>query len=484
MFEYYNNHISSFGFLCRRFSDLLQVDTPPAVYLSRPSSMPHYSSWGTTAQQNRLPPTPPEYQDPYLTPMSTVSDHGYYLSHGYHSRHTSSRNQSDKYQPTYTAQRSQSTHAHPQMTHMPAADYSTSSYNTQIMPQYPYHAAPILPPIRVADAIDAYGAHYIQPEPKKEEKPTGGVAQHLDYEMSLMSSFVTEMAQKLVNPDMTPSSQFRKYVSQILSSTRLPSSTIMLGLFYLSARMKIVNVSGPDVSSSGTVYRMLTTCLLLGSKFLDDNTFQNRSWAEVSSIPVQELNVMELEWLQDFNWEIHNIFHKNGDLDNWIDHWHMYEKRAKTAKAKEMQKLAPIDTTLRRSHSVQYSGLMSPDGPIPRQYQIGPQYDTQWARPYLSEYSPPSAPHSGPATPEYYPNWSYGPTSTPYSRQNWSANSSAYAVQQSQLSGFTQTPTYQPYGFNHPAWSGHGSNCGCTLCAKHSEYYFTQNGYGMQTVAG
>lgn len=32
---------------------------------------------------------------------------------------------------------------------------------------------------------------------KQEEKPTGGVAQHLDYDMDLMASFVAEMSQKL-----------------------------------------------------------------------------------------------------------------------------------------------------------------------------------------------------------------------------------------------------------------------------------------------
>ena len=438
--------------------------------------MPHYSSWGATAQQSRLPPTPPEYQGSYLTPMSAVSDQGYYPSHGYHSRHTSSRDHSERYSQGFGPQRSLSTHAHPPMSHMPV-DYPMQGYSTQILPQYQYQAAPILPPIRSVDAIDPYVASYVPQEPKKEEKPTGGVAQHLDYEMDLMSSFVAEMSQDLVSPSTTPSSQFRKYVSQILSSTRLPSSTIMLGLFYLSARMKIVDETGQDVSSAGTVYRMLTTCLLLGSKFLDDNTFQNRSWAEVSSIPVHELNKMELAWLEGFNWEIHAMFHEDGDLDNWIAHWHSYEKRAKVAKAKDMQKLAPIDTTIRRSHSVHQPGLMSPDGPIPPQYQSGPQYDTQWARPYMSEYSPPSAPHSGPATPEYYANWSYVPTPTSYGRY---PTSSAYAAQQ----GYAQASNYQPYGYGHTAWNGHGPNCACTLCAKHPEYYFTHNGYGMQTVVG
>src|ERR1700744_5744607 len=153
-----------------------------------------------------------------------------------------------------------------------------------------------------------------------------------------------------VTPESAPTSQYRKYVSQILSSTRLPSSTIMLGLFYLASRMKILQRRGEDVQSSGAVYRMLTICLLLGSKFLDDNTFQNRSWAEVSSIPVQDLNAMELQWLAGFNWTIHGpMYDQEEGFFMWVDHWHAYEAKAEIAKAKEVQKLTPIDTNVRHA---------------------------------------------------------------------------------------------------------------------------------------
>ncbi|RMZ77928.1 hypothetical protein DV738_g4089, partial [Chaetothyriales sp. CBS 135597] len=397
--------------------------------------MPHYQAWGANAQSNRLPPTPPEYQGSYLTPMSAVSDHGFYPAAAYHGRSSSSGEASERY-------------CHAAYPHPPSRSLSTHSH------------------------------HHVGPLPA-EEKPTGGVAQHLDYEMGLMSAFVAEMAQDLVSPGATPSAQFRKYVSQILSSTRLPSSTIILGLFYLSARMKIVNEQKQDMSSAGMVYRMLTTCLLLGSKFLDDNTFQNRSWAEVSSIPVQELNSMELTWLDGFNWEIHGMFHEDGDLDKWIAHWHSYEKRAKVAKVKEMQKLAPIDTTIRHTQSGHQPVLMSPDGPIPPQYQSGPQYDTQWARPYFCEYSPPSAPHSGRAMPEYYSTWSYAQTPTSFGRYG---SGSAYASQ----AAYTQTPSYHRHGYAYgqAGWAGLGANCGSTAGAKHPEYYLTQSGYGLQTVVG
>jgi hypothetical protein len=312
------------------------------------------------------------------------------------------------------------------------------------------------------------------------------VAQHLDYDMDLMANFVADMSQKLVTPDSAPTSQFRKYVSQILSSTRLPSSTIMLGLFYLSSRMKQVNDCGQSTSSSGTVYRMLTTCLLLGSKFLDDNTFQNRSWAEVSSIPVHELNMMELEWLTDFNWEIHGMMYEDKGFFMWVEHWHAYEEQAQLAKVKEMQKLSPIDTNLHRSHSVQHQPLMSPEGPIPPQYQQGSQFDTRWVRSYISEYSPPSAPHSGPSTPDYYPtSWSYTPSgSSVYGRQSYhSGNVSAYSAQRGQVPAYGQAFPYS--GSLAPAdWNSHGPNCGCSLHAKHSDYYFNHAGYPLQTVVG
>ena len=452
--------------------------------------MPHYSSWGPSAQQARLPPTPPEYQTAFLTPMSAVSDHGYYSGQSYHARSASSRDRSDRYHqvPAYTSQQSLSSHAHPRMSHLRSQDFGMQGYPTQVLPtQYPYApvAAPILPPLRVAGALDPY-VGYPQAEQKpKEEKPTGGVAQHLDYEMDVMTLFVAEMTQELVVPGTDPAHNFRKYVSQILSSTRLPSSTIMLGLFYMSSRLKVVVESGLNDPSSQNVFQMLTTGLLLGSKFLDDNTFQNRSWAEVSSIPVRDLNKMELAWLEGFDWEIHGLMYDDDEgFFQWVDHWHAYEKKAKAAKVREMQKLAPIETNFRRSYTVQHPELMSPDGPIPPQYQQTPQFDEHWGSQYMSEYSPPSAPHSGPATPEYYPNqWTYNQTPSCYGRQTWHSGS-AYSVQQGQLPSYQHTPTYQSYGYPQSTAFGHGPGCGCTLCAKHPDYYFNHGGYGMQPVVG
>lgn len=49
--------------------------------------------------------------------------------------------------------------------------------------------------------------------------------------------------------------------------------------------------------ADGSEYRLFTVALMLANKYLDDNTFTNKSWSEVSGMKVTDLNIMELEFL-------------------------------------------------------------------------------------------------------------------------------------------------------------------------------------------
>lgn len=377
----------------------------------------------------------------------------------------------------------------------------------------PVSSANVLPPIRAPVQLppmeNAFPQPYrrqepvVRPDQRKEEKTTGGVAAYLDYEMEQMSDFVAEMAQGMyalyrtrihladidlarsVHPGTSVSSHFRKYVFQILSSTRLPSSTILLGLYYLAERMQLLSSARVYTSGRGQVSRLLTVALVLGSKFLDDNTFQNKSWAEVSSIPVGELNSLELDWLFAFEWRIHDRIYEGDGFASWIGHWEKWRAKA-TARAHESsrQALAPINTNSARSNVVS-KPLMSPEGPIPPQYQRTSRFENSWLNPAASEYSPPSAPHSGPTTPDYYAvaPWAYPPP--PYSR-TWIPPPSYMqpSAPSSQPPSYHQTPYALP--FAQSVWTGHGSSCGCMYCAKHLENYMCANAFGsvQPIVAG
>ncbi|KAI4132719.1 MAG: hypothetical protein LQ338_000549 [Usnochroma carphineum] len=388
---------------------------------------------------------------------------------------------------------------------------------------------PRLPPIKVPEQ-SSRETRQVQSRPGfpappaspiKEEKATGGVAAHLDYEMDTMADFVAELARGmydlyesricLADIDMLRSvypkdsgapgaSAFRKYVGQILSSTRLPSSTILLGLFYLATRMKLLSSSGKYPSphqGGGQIYRMLTTALLLGSKFLDDNTFQNRSWSEVSNIPVSELNVLEIEWLLAIKWDLHVDPEDTQGFTYWRMYWQTWQSR-RFEKSLEALKLTPLDVNVRRLQTAPktpYSALSvhSTENVRPGYsnpgfagYNTSPWQTTPYDRwPSVqskTEYSPPSAPGTGPTTPEWYDSsveYEYALSSQP------SSASTMQSASQYSFPSFQQTayPTpCQPYISRK--WNGHLVTCDCMSCIPSPYRHLVGSGYRLQSVFG
>ncbi|KAI4251697.1 MAG: hypothetical protein LQ352_004703 [Teloschistes flavicans] len=352
--------------------------------------------------------------------------------------------------------------------------------------------------------------------PEKEEIATGGVAAHLDYEMKQMTEFVVEMAQGMydlyesricladidiirsVNPKASVAPAFRKYVLQILSSTRLPSSTILLGLHYLATRMSLLSAKGRYPTAGRQIYHMLTTALLLGSKFLDDNTFQNRSWSEVSNIPVKELNELELDWLVTINWNMHVDPEDPQGLTLWLSHWKRWQAERQGRNLKPSQ-LRSVDINVQRLPRASKSRWSPPYGYLQTRSDTSSSSVNstgcdlsswparsygQWpSAPTKIDTSPPSAPDSSPTTPEYYASTTgLGHTvlSQPASGRTF------HLASQTHLTSLRQTH-YQlsfPRSYVPPSWNGHFTNCNCTCCMPCSERYHITPGYGLQPVIG
>ena len=381
---------------------------------------------------------------------------------------------------------------------------------------------PILPPIQPRERpVSEY--QQVPPKqtkvvvPPKEEKPVGGVAAHLDYEMEQMVDFVSESAQGMyelyharicladidiarsVNPNVSVPPAFRKYVSQVLSSTRLPSSTILYGLYYLAHRMTELSKEGRYPTGTGQIYRMLTTALLLGSKFLDDNTFQNRSWSEVSNISVQELNTLELEWLKSIEWDLHIDFNDPQGFKLWDLKWKRWQAM-KVELSMESLKLNPLNANIQRQPSL--SKRISPTLPYPTPYyetayaaavkdrlqsqwnnaRYDSRYDEWSAPPSATRYSPPSAPHTGPNTPDWYGRGWYGNDYKSYGSSTVTTPASAQSFQSFVQQASYQKPYTQPYALGN--WSGHNSHCGCGYCMPHHDSFYGNLQYRSQSVAG
>ncbi|MCJ1384420.1 hypothetical protein MMC17_007536 [Xylographa soralifera] len=134
-----------------------------------------------------------------------------------------------------------------------------------------------------------------------------------------------------------PTMGFRKWVTTILSTTQVTQNVILLALMFIY-RLKKLN---PTVKGKpGSEFRLLTVALMLGNKFLDDNTYTNKTWAEVSGISVQEIHIMEVEFLSNMRYTLYV-----SDLEWALWHqklgrfWDYFDKASKTAV--EPQRPAP-----------------------------------------------------------------------------------------------------------------------------------------------
>ena len=144
-------------------------------------------------------------------------------------------------------------------------------------------------------------------------------------------------------PDATPTIGFRKWVTTIISTTQVGKNVILLALMFIY-RLKRFN---PSVSGKrGSEFRLLTIALMLGNKFLDDNTYTNKTWAEVSGISVTEIHIMEVEFLSNMRYDLY------ASAAEWTE-WKaklgrfgaFYDKASKLPFTDESRGTAPVTPT-------------------------------------------------------------------------------------------------------------------------------------------
>ncbi|UZJ54342.1 hypothetical protein CBS101457_003662 [Exobasidium rhododendri] len=101
---------------------------------------------------------------------------------------------------------------------------------------------------------------------------------------------------------LQPKSRFLRFSREILSTTQVSSSVITLALIYVH-RLKAAH---PHMKGrEGSEYRLAISSLMLANKILDDNTYLNKTWAEISGMPLIEISKMEVEFWLGLKMELH-----------------------------------------------------------------------------------------------------------------------------------------------------------------------------------
>ncbi|KAL8668476.1 MAG: hypothetical protein Q9168_006894 [Polycauliona sp. 1 TL-2023] len=178
--------------------------------------------------------------------------------------------------------------------------------------------------------------------------------------------------------EAVPTLGFRKWVVSILSTTQVSQNVILLALMFIY-RLKKLN---PGVKGKlGSEFRLFTVALMLGNKFLDDNTYTNKTWADVSGIPVQEIHIMEVEFLSNMRY---TLYASEAEWKNW------HVKLGKFWKYFETASKSPIEAPPR---------ILNPPIPSPGGLHTlpSPPASTHTSPPYVTSHSfnsnTPSHPH-------------------------------------------------------------------------------------------
>ncbi|KAK9719515.1 hypothetical protein K7432_004759 [Basidiobolus ranarum] len=149
---------------------------------------------------------------------------------------------------------------------------------------------------------------------KRLESPTNFTH---DLAASQFATFAADVATFTWYPELDPmsssaSSVFRKHCQNMLLTTKVSSSVIILALKYIQ-RLKYLN--GQLRGQPGSEIGIFTVALILANKYLDDKVLNKRMWSRVSGIPINELNRMELGFLAAVEYRLVVI---KDDYFNWL----------------------------------------------------------------------------------------------------------------------------------------------------------------------
>lgn len=120
-----------------------------------------------------------------------------------------------------------------------------------------------------------------------------------------------------------PSTVFRKWLATLLATTQVTPNVIILAILFI---YKLKGFNQHIRGGPNSEFKLMTIALMLGNKFLDDNTYTNKTWADVSAIPVKDVHTMEVEFLSNMRYSLYtskahwNAWHeKLGKFGTYID---------------------------------------------------------------------------------------------------------------------------------------------------------------------
>jgi hypothetical protein len=132
---------------------------------------------------------------------------------------------------------------------------------------------------------------------------------------------------------LLPAHQFVAFMQKVLETTQVSQSVIVLALHYIYRLKHSRSIAHLQVNP-GSEWRVAISGLMLANKFVDEwdlscfcaqwrgadvmnlsNTYTNKTWSEVSGVPLAYLNAAEKECLQGLEYD---LYVNKEEYDSWL----------------------------------------------------------------------------------------------------------------------------------------------------------------------
>ncbi|KAJ3274619.1 hypothetical protein HDV01_002461 [Terramyces sp. JEL0728] len=88
---------------------------------------------------------------------------------------------------------------------------------------------------------------------------------------------------------------------RILKISRIPFPVIFTAFLYIAQLRRVI----PQHIGSGSEVRLLIASMMISHKQNTDHTYKNSAWANMTGIPPQAINLIEIDFLKGLNWRTH-----------------------------------------------------------------------------------------------------------------------------------------------------------------------------------
>jgi hypothetical protein len=99
-----------------------------------------------------------------------------------------------------------------------------------------------------------------------------------------------------------PSISVKDYLTRIAKCAKCSPECLILALIYLD---RLTERNKRFIIKSLNIHRLLMTSVMLAAKFFDDQFYNNEYYARVGGMTNQEINALEIEFLNLINFNLH-----------------------------------------------------------------------------------------------------------------------------------------------------------------------------------